>query len=175
MSYTIEALSQAETYRDSQELEQIAKRVAVMEYDAHGRGRCTLGVFRREVLGGQHPDLVAAYLAREALQGGALHKLMAANAAQLWGLQEKYGIHIDIRMKTGLVLLQGAGRDAYLEEAARKAGGWRVDQNTLTVKLVHAERLAGLLKDWYQLRQRQSAGASLEAMVRAAQIKQRAG
>lgn len=174
MSYTHEALSQAATYRDSQELERIAKRVALMEYDAHGRGRCSLGVFRREVLGGRHADLVAAYLAREALQGGALHKLMAANAAQLWGLQDKFGIHIEIRMHAGIILIQGAGRDAYLEEAARKAGGWREDQNTLAVKLVHAAHLAGLLADWYELRQRQSAGASREAMMRAAQIKHRA-
>lgn len=175
MNFTLEALGRAETYRTSVELERIGKRVALMEFDTHGRGRVGMSDFRREVLSGLHPVLVQGYLQREALTGGDLHKLLALNTARLLGVEEQFGIKIDVSVPSRRVTIHGAGHDSFLEEAVRKAGGWRIDRNTLATKLIHAARLKELLEGWIRLRRKQTAGAAFEAGVRSAQVKQKVG
>lgn len=144
-----------------------------MEYDHHGRGRCGLSDFRKEVMGGKHPGLVDAYIQRESMSGAEIHRVWAANTARLWQVKEHHGIKIEVQMDIGKVTIHGAGLDAYLEEAIRKAGGRRTDKDTLVASLSHAHRLGDLLDDWIQLRRKQRATVGFGAVGADAQNKQR--
>lgn len=171
--YTLDELKNPSLYQTDPELERVGKRVATMTFDSLGKGRVSMGDFRAEVLAGQQAQAVMDYLVRDGLRGGELHKVLALNAAKLFGLEAAYGIELKVDVPKGMVQILNAGRDSYLETAIRKAGGWRVDGRTLAARLVHAHDLRALLEQWYLVRRRQSAGAILKSRE-AARLKGRA-
>lgn len=57
-TYTIQALSQAQTYEADPELEAIARRVAKTQFEAVTAGTMGRGEFKRRVLSGEYPELV---------------------------------------------------------------------------------------------------------------------
>lgn len=172
-SYTLDALKNPAAYQGDPQLERVAKRVALMTFDRLAKGRVSLGDYRAEVLAGKQAHAVMEYLSRDALRGGELHKILALNAARLFGLESAFGIELKVDVSKGMVHILNAGRDSYLETAVRKAGGWRVDGSTLATRLVHAHDLRTLLEQWYLVRRRQSAGATLRTRE-AARLKGRA-
>lgn len=161
--YSLDELKTPAVYQSDPQLERVAKRVALMTFDRLGKGRVSLGDYRAEVLAGKQANAVREYLERDALRGGELHKVLALNGARLLGLEAAFGIEVRVDVPKGMVHVLNAGRDSYLETAVRKAGGWRVDGNTLATRLVHAHDLRALLEQWYLVRRRQSASATLKS------------
>ena len=137
--YTIEQLSQPKTYTADPELATLARRAAEARYETVAQGRMGRGDFKRAVLAGEYPDLVAESVARAA--AADLAEADLADRADLIALPG-----YSIRAVGARIRVVGP----YAEEVAsilkRMKGVWEPDENAWLLPLAAAKTLESRLR-----------------------------
>jgi hypothetical protein len=141
-TYTSAQLSLAATYERDRALATLARKVAAETFDSQGKGAMGLGEWKRLLLAGGRPDLIAAEL--RARSEAEEREKARAIALQALHLPSGYSLQFE----GSLVFLQGPFQEAWNVQLKPLGGHWHGARKAWGIPMSRGEDLAALVKTW---------------------------
>ena len=140
--YTTAQLSLASTYEQDRALATLARKVATNTYDAEAKGTMALGEWKKLLLSGGCPDLIAAEL--NARRVAEEQEKARALALQSLLLPRGYSCSLE----GTLVFIQGPFHDLLNAEIKSLGGHWHGQRKAWGIPISQGQRLAAAVPGW---------------------------